>query len=113
MLHPTKEALVTSLAREPEERSVSAGHEIRDVNFRGILALAAGTVLLVVAVMAGLWILLTSSDAPGSATAAGQLPPAPRLQDAPAADYQQFLVEQDRVQNSYGWVDRQQGVVRI
>ena len=112
---------MTSLAREPDPRSVDAGHEIRDVSASGMLALAAALALTVVVVMAGLWYLLTSSEARARRSDESALPlpredqpsPAPRLQDAPAAEYQQFQAEQDRLLKTYGWVDRQQGVVRI
>ena len=40
-------------------------------------------------------------------------PPPPLLQTAPAKELAQFRAEEDLVLNSYGWVDKEQGVVRI
>jgi hypothetical protein len=39
--------------------------------------------------------------------------PAPRLQERPVQDIRTYLESQERVLNSYGWVDRQKGVVHI
>jgi len=39
--------------------------------------------------------------------------PAPALQTDPAADMERFRAEERRVLESYGWIDRQRGVVRI
>jgi hypothetical protein len=47
------------------------------------------------------------SDAPRLATAK------PRLQMDPAADLAAYRAAQTRELTSYGWVDRQRGVVRI
>ena len=40
-------------------------------------------------------------------------PPPPLLQTAPAKELAQFRAEEDLVLGSYGWVDKEQGVVRI
>jgi hypothetical protein len=40
-------------------------------------------------------------------------PPPPRLQTDPAADLRQFRAEEDRRLNSYGWIDRERGIVHI
>jgi hypothetical protein len=39
--------------------------------------------------------------------------PAPLLQVAPRQDAKAYLQHENRILNTYGWVDRQQGVVRI
>jgi hypothetical protein len=43
------------------------------------------------------------------------LPPAgvPRLQAHPVADLQKYLSRERKVLNTYGWVDRKNGIVRI
>lgn len=43
------------------------------------------------------------------------LPPpgVPRLQAHPAADLQQYLQHEHKILNTYGWVDRKNGIVRI
>lgn len=42
-----------------------------------------------------------------------QLPPLPRLQVRPELDWKVFEAKQDSVLNSYAWVVREAGVVRI
>jgi hypothetical protein len=41
------------------------------------------------------------------------LPPPPRIQPNPAADMQSYLQSQQDLLNSYGWIDRQNGIVRL
>jgi hypothetical protein len=43
----------------------------------------------------------------------GHLPPEPRLQVSPRRDLQVMRAEEDSVLGSYGWIDRQAGIVRI
>jgi hypothetical protein len=42
-----------------------------------------------------------------------QLPPEPRLQVSPIQDLNEILNIEERVLNSYAWVDKNQGIVRI
>jgi hypothetical protein len=44
---------------------------------------------------------------------AGPLPPEPRLQDHPREDLATLRAQEDADPHSYGWVDRNAGVVRI
>jgi hypothetical protein len=41
------------------------------------------------------------------------LPPAPNLQVTPASDLDQLRAEEDLRLNTFDWVDKEQGVVRI
>jgi hypothetical protein len=41
------------------------------------------------------------------------VPPPPRIQADPAADMQSYLQSQQNLLNTYGWIDRQSGVVRM
>ena len=41
------------------------------------------------------------------------MPPEPRLQTTPREDLRILREQEDAVLNSYGWVDRSTGVVRI
>lgn len=41
------------------------------------------------------------------------LPPAPRLQVTPAADLSHYLNQEKETLDTYGWVDRKSGIVRI
>jgi hypothetical protein len=40
-------------------------------------------------------------------------PAAPQLEETPALDLQRERAAEDQILNSYGWVDKQQGIVRI
>ena len=42
-----------------------------------------------------------------------KLPPEPRLQATPVKDLAAYRAEEDAVLSSYGWVDKEKGVVRI
>ena len=46
-------------------------------------------------------------------TTPGRLPSAPRLQTSPTSDLQQLLEAENAKLNSYGWIDKSAGVVRI
>lgn len=104
-----------------EQTDPTAAYERRDVDVRGILWLGGAVALGTLLIAAGLWGLLgyygqqaRRSDPQISPLAAtDQLPPAPRLQSTPLRDYQQFVDEQTAQLDSYGWVDRGQGVVHI
>jgi hypothetical protein len=39
--------------------------------------------------------------------------PAPQLEETPVIDLQRERAAEDQILNSYGWVDKQQGIVRI
>ncbi|MGH9396892.1 MAG: hypothetical protein ACRD18_08600 [Terriglobia bacterium] len=42
-----------------------------------------------------------------------QMPPAPLIQEHPGQQLQGYLKQQDKMLDSYGWVDRKAGIVRI
>lgn len=42
-----------------------------------------------------------------------QMPPAPLIQERTGQELQDYLKEQDHILDSYGWVDRKAGIVRI
>jgi hypothetical protein len=94
---------------------------VRDVNPRAVLWLGAGVLIMAAVVHVVLWLTLQGfqrsaeqSDPPRSPLAAeAPSPPPPHLQDKPQQEYLEYRREQDERLESYGWVDRQQGVVRI
>src|SRR5687768_16102575 len=100
---PTPPAEGVPQPEHPPVAAPHAGYETRDVNIRGVLWLAAGTVVLVALVQAGLWLLLQSqqtaarrADPPASPLARQPVePPPPRLQAAPSHDYAQFKQQQE------------------
>jgi hypothetical protein len=96
-------------------------HEQSDVNVRAIFLFAAALLVTALVVHVGVWFLFDafaareSAEAPPSPLAAGQvrLPPQPRLQVTPREDLREFRAEEDVRLNSYQWVDKEAGVVRI
>jgi hypothetical protein len=97
------------------------GHETSDVKARGLLWLAAGIFVLTSVAQGGLWLLVNHyrgeaerNDPPVSPLAAQRQPSSgPRLQDSPNPDYEAFRDKQKKKLDSYAWIDKQQGVVRI
>jgi len=108
----------------PDQQNPEVRHETRDVNEWAIGKFAIALVLVCVCVLALLvglfrfFIDQTGGPPPsrvlqGLDIDARKLPPEPRLQVAPALDLQQMRAAEDQILNSYGWVDRTNGVVRI
>jgi len=101
----------------------AGGHEERDVSFRPVVqGLAALVALLVVTglLMRLVFGFLADREAKDSPPAnplaqsfGRQVPPEPRLQTDPLQDLQTLHAAEDAVLNSYGWIDRKAGVVRI
>lgn len=95
-------------------------HERRDADIRSLtLSLAGLVVLIVLSLLAMGWMfrhLAAREEGAGAAARVPterEIPPAPRLQVAPAADLENLRRAEAAVLNSYGWVDRKAGVVRI
>ena len=110
----------TPSAAPVSEDSRRLGYETRDVKMKVIVWLVVSVVVLTVGSMVGLAGLLdvyeveaTDRDEAPPALEDNEPPPAPRLQANPNRDYAEFREEQERELNSYGWVDREKGVVRI
>ena len=101
----------------------AARHEESDVNVRGVLGFAAGLLVTAVLIQFMVWLLFVyfsgreaARVVPEYPLAAGEqarVPPEPRLQTDPREDLRVLRAREDAVLNSYGWVDRTAGVVRI
>ncbi|MFL5279654.1 MAG: hypothetical protein ACJ8AW_01305 [Rhodopila sp.] len=90
-----------------------ARRETQDVGFR-ILALSAGGVLLVIALLSAVsWWMFPEGMKDQADTRPVPGYPAPRLQPSPPADMQAFLRQQMQWLNSTGWVDRNAGIAHI
>lgn len=97
------------------------GYERRDTDWRMILKLLGGLTTATVVVVYLLWVLFVSlgRQAGGGASAVSttdrlsNLPPEPRLQLSPRKDMEDMRAQEDRILNSYGWVDRARGRVRL
>jgi hypothetical protein len=97
--------------------------EASDVDIRGILAFGIGLLVVAVVVHFLVWLLfgyfasresqLAARDFPLAAEQQNRLPPEPRLQTNPKQDLADLRRREEIILNSYGWVDRNTGVVRI
>lgn len=90
-----------------------ARHETNDITFRPTLIAFALTTLAVIAiVLFPLWLF---PRAAGDKTLTLPLPrfASPRLQSNPSADMQAFYDSKIRWLNSFGWVDKAQGIVHV
>jgi hypothetical protein len=41
------------------------------------------------------------------------VPPSPRIQPDPRVDLRNYAESQEKLLNTYGWIDRQNGIVRL
>src|SRR6266511_3050364 len=97
------------------------GDETRDADVRivallcvGLLILIGGVLLLLGGIYDYFIARQTRSGGPFSVPAVTrQLPPEPRLLVNPTRNLQEMRAREDEVLHSYGWVDRQAGIVRI
>jgi hypothetical protein len=98
-------------------------HETSDANVTGVFVFAASLAFGTVFVGFLVWLLYGYFDAhrtrttapqfPLAAAQAARLPPEPRLQTAPRQELQELRAKEDEVLRTYGWVDKNAGVVRI
>ncbi|HEY6211864.1 MAG TPA: hypothetical protein VIW45_06245 [Vicinamibacterales bacterium] len=105
-------------AHEPEAR-----HETSDVNLRAILGFGAALAITGAFINFVVWLLFTFLDVratrqpapvyPLAAQQENRLPPEPRLQTHPREDLRELRAQEDQILTTYGWVDRNAGVVRV
>ncbi len=101
----------------------SLHHEESDVNVRGLFAFAAGLAFVLAFVAFIVWVLFQfyavrearrrTPEFPLATAQENRLPPEPRLQTNPRQDLNDLRSEEDQILTSYGWVDKNAGVVRI
>ena len=103
----------------PDEQP-KRSHETSDASIRNLLIFGAGLALLVIAgliVSRVVFRYFVGHQGLGPPASPFEnvrtLPPEPRLQVTAPMDLKQYKTAQDGILNSYGWVDRQAGVVRI
>ncbi len=100
----------------PEER-----YEKRDVNVRQVTLFGVGLVVVIgIGAIVSMWFVFkylafqtTPGPPPSPFFGAQPLPPGPRLQATPAMDLKAHRAAEESRLHSYGWVDRNAGIVRI
>ena len=98
-------------------------HEESDVNIRAIFGFGAGLAAVAAAIHVLMWLMFLYLGGQEAATVApqyplaaeqrDQLPPEPRLQTTPRQDLKDLRAQEQEWLTTYGWVDRNGGVVRI
>lgn len=98
-------------------------HEARDIRLRPVVLSGIGLLIVLVvtfALMVGLFDLFAYREArlsppanPLAAAEGRRLPPEPRLQPHPLRDLKDLRRAESAILDSYGWVDKNAGVVRI
>jgi hypothetical protein len=99
------------------------GREEKDVNVWAVARFAMALVLLCAVALIGLMGLfryfqgreaaLQPPAVEGADLKGPSQPPLPRLQSSPVADLKRMRQEEDQILGSYGWIDRQKGIVRL
>lgn len=108
---------MSDMVRPPEGGSV--GHEVRDVSVGRVALFGVGLMLLIVVGAVVSWLTfryfagLPQEGAGYPPLSPQQLPPAPRLEVFPVEDLAKKREAEAKRLDSYGWIDRQNGVVHI
>ena len=96
------------------------GYETRDVNVPALLKFAVSLAVILIVVSFGMkwtfgYYAKTQNLGPTVTPFENErtIPPVPRLQVAPQKEIHDYWESQQSIVNSYGWVDRQGGAVRI
>jgi hypothetical protein len=105
-------------APHPEGR-----HEGTDVNIVGIFGFGAALLIVGILVHFMVWLLFqyfagreaqrVRPQYPLAVQQQERLPPQPRLQINPREDMRNLRASEDAILDSYGWVDKNTGIVRI
>jgi hypothetical protein len=93
-----------------------AGHEHREASIRLIVASLGGlaiVTLIVFVLVIGIFRYFYDTDKTGEAQRQPVIPPEPRIEVAPYEQLQQLRVRENHVLNSYAWVDKSTGTVRV
>jgi hypothetical protein len=103
--------------------NVEVSHEESDVNIRAIFGFGAALVVVAIVIHVLIYVLFgfftrregltVPAEYPLAAAQGNRVPPQPRLQENPRQDLSDLRAKEDQVLGSYGWVDRNAGVVRI
>jgi hypothetical protein len=114
----------TKHRHDEEAPDASAGYEKRDASIGALLQFGFWLAVVIVVTLFGMaWAFnyfskispLGPPAAPSAVVNSNlrQLPPSPMVQAHPHQDLVDFCQQQERAVNTYGWVDRQAGIVRV
>lgn len=100
---------------------IRRGHEIRDVNARGLFWFVVILLVCVVLIHIVVAVIFKYYAGQNPQTFAAETPivpshdqwPKPAQQISPEEDLKEFRATQEKLLCSYGWVDREKGIVRI
>src|SRR4051812_22195862 len=99
---------------------MSAGYETRDLSVRGLTWFVVAFVASVFVIHVAVALILRGMSRPRGQHFPAEEPEVhlseltrPRLQVPPAEEMEQFRVREESVLNSYDWIDRAHGIVRI
>jgi hypothetical protein len=107
-----EEATVAASADGNRQVNPTTAFEPSDWDLRPIAAIYVG--LLVLLVISAFVLIAAYPDALSDVDRTPRVvPPAPRLQTDGAADLRRFRADEDRRLNTYSWIDKQKGIVRI
>ncbi len=102
-------------------KSIQAGHELRDLSPKNIAIFAAS---LAVTILVVLWVCYELFQHYATVSMKAEVPPSPlsytreptpepHLLVVPGQELKAMRAEEDSMLNSYDWVDREKGIVRI
>ncbi len=112
------DAINTNMEHTVHHSPNGAGHEQSEVSVRLIvvsLAFLAVATAFVFVLVVGIFRYFYDTYSTAEATRLSQpvIPPEPRIEVAPYEQLQQLRAKEDHVLNSYAWVDKEAGVVRV
>jgi len=93
-----------------------AGHEESEANVRLVVVSLAGlavVALVVFVLVVGIFRYFYDTDKTGEAQRQPVIPPEPRIEVAPYEQLQQMRAREEHIQNTYAWVDKSAGTVRV
>jgi hypothetical protein len=98
-------------------------HETSDASVTGVFGFGAALMIAGAVILLLVWLLFQffasreglvgTREYPLSAGTQDRLPPEPRLQTNPRQDLADLRAHEDAVLGTYGWIDKDAGVVRI
>jgi len=110
-------------AEHADHQPATIHHETKDANIGGVFVFGATLLAVGVVIHVLVWLLFRYFDAetarglvpqyPMAISREQEPPPEPRLQTNPREDLREMRASEDALLATYGWVDRNAGVVRI